>query len=258
MFYSFNAKVFYFVFSDGGKMKKMGEKTTQRSNSNPANCSDVLKFGNTLNGYYIVNDSNSPGRFGIFFCQFKRPPEKANSMSRCRWKNWLHIFICCFVVSMEVRLGAFRFKDSSTPRRANLVNGLGKCLNSGNRPGYNRIHSGINLHQWDCHPSVHTMLYSWNQSNLGSSDRHICDGSKYCITTPGNVKSSQPLIVFFHANQKSQKFTFVDSLTHPGFYVIKNDHGKCLSVQGNTNKTGAQIWADDCKPSKAGQRWKWH
>ena len=69
-----------------------------------------------------------------------------------------------------------------TPRRANLVNGLGKCLNSGDRPGYNNLFSGINLHQWDCDPSVHTMSYSWN-----SNERHICDGSGYCVTSPGNV-----------------------------------------------------------------------
>ena len=146
----------------------------------------------------------------------------------------------------------------SSPRRANLINGHGKCLNSGDRPGYNNIHFGIHLHQWDCDPSVHTMLWSWNQSTLGSRDRHICDGSKYCVTTPGNVKWSHYLIAFNHGNQKSQKFTFIDSLTHPGFYVIKNDHGKCISVQGNTNKTRAQIWAGDCNPLKTGQRWTWH
>jgi len=146
----------------------------------------------------------------------------------------------------------------SPARRANLINGLGKCLNSGGRPGYNNIRSGINLRQWDCDPSVQTMLYSWNQSTLGSSDRHICDGSGYCITTPGNVNWSHPLIAFIHRNLTSQRFTFVDSLTLPGFYVIKNEHGKCLSVKGNTNQTGAQIWAATCNPSEAGQRWKWH
>ncbi len=131
-------------------------------------------------------------------------------------------------------------------------------MNSGNRPGYNNIMAGINLHQWDCDPSVRTMLYSWYQSSLGSSDGHICDGSGYCITTPANVKWSLHLIAFHHGNYTSQRLTFVDSLTHPGFYAIKNVHGKCLSVKGNTNETGAPIWADDCNPLKAGQRWKWH
>jgi len=102
------------------------------------------------------------------------------------------------------------------------------------------------------------MLWSWNQTTLGSKDRHICDGSKYCITTPSNVAWSHRLIAFHHGDQKSQRFTFSDSLTHPGFYTIKNDHGKCLSVKGNTNQTGAQIWANNCDPTEAGQRWKWH
>jgi len=145
-----------------------------------------------------------------------------------------------------------------TLHRANLINGLGKCMNSGNSPGCNNIHAGINLHQWDCNSSVHTMLYSWNQSTLGSRGRHICDGSGYCVATPGNVDWSHPLIAFSHEDEKGQRFTFVDSLTHPGFYIIKNDHGKCLSVEENMNRTGARIWAEDCNPSKAAQRWKWH
>jgi len=147
----------------------------------------------------------------------------------------------------------------TTSRRANLINGLGKCLNSGDRPGYNNIYYGIDLHQWDCNPSVHTMLWSWNQFSLGSSDRHICDGSGYCVATPGDLDEIVPLIAFNHGNKKGQRFTFVDLLTQrPGFYIIKNDHGMCLSVEGNTNKTGAQIWADRCNPLKAGQLWKWH
>jgi len=148
--------------------------------------------------------------------------------------------------------------NPSPARRANLINSLGKCLNSGNHPGHNNINAGINLRQWDCDPSVNTMLYSWNQSNLGSKDRHICDGSGYCVNTPGNKNWSHPLTAFYHKNQTSQKFTFIDSLTHPGFYTIKNDYGKCISVKGNTNKTRAQIWADICNPSEAGQLWKWH
>ncbi len=146
----------------------------------------------------------------------------------------------------------------SSPRRANLINGHGKCLNSGDRPGYNNIHFGIHLHQWDCDPSVHTMLWSWNQNTLGGKERHICDGSGYCVASPGNVNWSNRLVAFFPTNERGQKFTFVDSPIHPGFYVIKNDYGKCLSVEGNANKTGAKIWANDCNPSEAGQRWKWH
>jgi len=92
---------------------------------------------------------------------------------------------------------------------------------------------------------------------LGSRDRHICDADGFCAATPGNSVLSKPLVAFYHKNEDAQKFTFVDLLAHPGFYVIKNDHRKCLAVKGNTNQNGAEIWADDCNPIEAGQRWKW-
>jgi len=140
---------------------------------------------------------------------------------------------------------------------ANLINGLGKCINSGDKPGHHDIMKGIFLYQLDCDKTVDTMLWSWNQSILGSRDRHICDGDGFCITTAGDSNGNHHLIVYYHSNGHAQKFSFVNSTTHPGFYVIKNDHGKCLSVKGSTNQTGAEIWADDCNPSEAGQRWKW-
>jgi len=116
------------------------------------------------------------------------------------------------------------------------------------------IHAGINLHQWDCNTTIHTMLWAWNQSTLGSRDRHICDGGKYCAASPSNVNWNHYLIAYYYTDQEGQRFTFLDSLTYPGFYIIKNDHGKCLSVPANTKRTGAEIWVDDFNPSKAGQR----
>ncbi len=101
------------------------------------------------------------------------------------------------------------------------------------------------------------MLWSWNQSNFGSGDRHLCDGDVFCVTTPENGNWSYILHAYYPIGMESQKFSFFDSPTYPGFYVVKNDFGKCLSVKGNTNKTGARIMADDCKPSEAGQNWKW-
>ncbi len=120
--------------------------------------------------------------------------------------------------------------------------------------GVDHIHAGINLHQWDCNTTIHTMLWAWNQSTLGSRDRHICDGGKYCAASPSNVNWNHYLIAYYYTDQESQRFTFLDSLTYPGFYIIKNDHGKCLSVPANTKRTGAEIWVDDFNPSKAGQR----
>jgi len=101
------------------------------------------------------------------------------------------------------------------------------------------------------------MLWNWNELSLGSRDRHICNGHGMCVATPFNSANNGLQIAFYHKDENAQRFDLDDSPSHPGFYTIKNDYGKCLSVKGNTNKTGAQIWTNYCNPSKAGQRWKW-
>ncbi len=78
-----------------------------------------------------------------------------------------------------------------------------------------------------------------------------------CVATPGDFAHNTLQIAFTHFDEKAQRFKLSNSLGHPGFYVIKNDHGKCLSVKENSNQTGAQIWSNDCNSSEAGQRWKW-
>ena len=137
-------------------------------------------------------------------------------------------------------------------RRANLINGFGKCINVNLS-----THGGVGLQQSNCDPNDKTMLWSWNEVALGSRDRHICNGHGMCVATPYNSADNSLQIAYYHYDEHAQRFNLFDSLTHPGFYVIKNDHGKCLSVQGNTNQTGAQIWSNDCNPSEEGQRWKW-
>jgi len=94
--------------------------------------------------------------------------------------------------------------------------------------------------------------------SLGSRDRHICNGHGMCVATPYNSADNSLQIAYFHYDEHAQRFNLFDSLTHPGFYDIKNDHEKCLSVQGNTNQNGAQIWSNECNPSEEGQLWKWH
>ena len=139
-------------------------------------------------------------------------------------------------------------------RRAKLINGLGKCAAI-----YKKDKRTDWMRQWDCgQKKDKSMLWSWNETTLGSKDRHICNGFHQCVASIEDVDGSNHLIVWKHNHAQSQRFEFVDSLGHPGFYAVKNDHGKCLSVKGNTNKIGSEIWAYDCKPSEAGQRWKWH
>ncbi len=57
----------------------------------------------------------------------------------------------------------------ASPRRANLINGFGKCVNVDPL-----THSGLGLQQSNCDPNDKTMLWSWNEVSLGSKDRHIC------------------------------------------------------------------------------------
>ena len=132
------------------------------------------------------------------------------------------------------------------------MNGFEKCLNVDPL-----IHDGLGLQQSDCNSKEITMLWSWNEVSLGSRDRHICNGRGRCIATPFNSADNALQIVYYHLGEHAQRFNLLDLLAHPGFYVIKNDYGKCLSVNGNTNQTGAQIWTRDCNPLEAGQRWKW-
>ncbi len=128
-----------------------------------------------------------------------------------------------------------------SPRRANLINALGKCLNV-NPKNQNDVQ------QSNCNPNDKTMLWSWNEASLASRDRHICNGHGMCLAIPFNTANNELLIVYYH---------FLDLLAYPGFYIIKNDFGKCISVHDKTNRNGAEIWTNDCNPKEAGQRWKW-
>ena len=59
------------------------EEIPQKHNSNPTNCNDIGKLGYTLNGFYIVNGSDTVERFEVVFCQFKLPPGEAYD-SKCK------------------------------------------------------------------------------------------------------------------------------------------------------------------------------
>jgi len=70
-----NRNVFNFVFSEKEENKTAKQNFQRLVYSNPANCNDIRMLGNTLNGYYLVNSSESVDQFGVFFCKFKLPPE---------------------------------------------------------------------------------------------------------------------------------------------------------------------------------------
>ena len=129
------------------------------------------------------------------------------------------------------------------------MNGLRKCA---------AIVSGWSLKQldWDSKNDERIMLWSWNDTSLGSQYRHICTVYHQSVVHEANKNAH--LIAKTQLADVWQMFRFVkiDSLAHPGFYLIKNEYEKCVSVKGNTNQTGAEIWNNDCNPSEAGQRWK--
>ena len=68
----------YFGFSDGEKKNENEEPAVRRFNSNPTNCDEIGKLGYTLNGFYMVNGSDSDERFAIVICHFLLPPKGAN------------------------------------------------------------------------------------------------------------------------------------------------------------------------------------
>ncbi len=105
---------------------------------------------------------------------------------------------------------------------------------------------------------------------MGSGDRHLCNGFGNCATSKktinvlennGTLNWNQmgwvPLTERNYSDDESQRFYFLDSLTYPGFYVIKDEFGKCISVPENLDRDGAKIWASYCNSSEAGQLWKW-
>jgi len=73
---------FYFYFSDEKGEKRTAEQNVQHLYNNPSNCNDIGMLGHTLNGYYLVNSTESAGRFGVSFCQFKLPPGAETSKDR--------------------------------------------------------------------------------------------------------------------------------------------------------------------------------
>lgn len=140
-----------------------------------------------------------------------------------------------------------------SPRMTNLINGMGKCL----AITRDSSSSNSNLIQWDCNQHQKGMLWSWNKVPFGSGDRHLCNGFGKCAASPKNSPSTGDLVQWDHFDEEGQRFQFLDAPGRPGFYLVKNDHGKCLAVRENKNRSGAKVYASDCKATEAGQHWKW-
>ncbi len=113
-------------------------------------------------------------------------------------------------------------------------------------------------------------VWSYNETSLGSGDRHLCDNLGKCVTSKktnvlennGTLNWEQMgwahLKLLNYSDVEDQRFYFIDSLTYPGFYVIKDEFGKCISVPEKMDRDGAEIWATNCNASEAGQLWQWY
>lgn len=151
------------------------------------------------------------------------------------------------------------------PRMANLINGHGKGFNV----YWDQPDPGWTLIQWDTRGSYSKgNIWSWNESSLGSGTRHLCNGFGKCATsentsvlrnngTSSSNEMGRVLKQMDPSDEEDQRFYFLNSLTHPGFYVIKDEFGKCIGIQNNSDKIGAEIQALNCNPSNAGQLWQW-
>ena len=155
----------------------------------------------------------------------------------------------------------------SSTRMGNIINGRGKgfTVYGGSSAG------GYILLELDNRgSSSKENIWSYNAPSLGSGNRHLCNGFGKCATSvKTNVLANKGTLNWDQigwnkikhwnpSDEESQKFYFLDSLTHPGFYVIKDAFGKCIGVPENTDKNGAEIRACYCNSSEATQRWKWH
>jgi len=136
---------------------------------------------------------------------------------------------------------------------ANLMNALGKCAAVDGGSDWN----SVRLIQWDCYPNQKYQSWSWNQASLGSADRHLFNGFGKCAGSMSNSPLNGLLIQWYPVDEEGQRYYFIDSPNRPGFNLIKNDHGRCLSVFGNVIWGGTSIYVEDCNAALAGQNWKW-
>ncbi len=232
----------------------------------PTNCSDLSRLGYSLNGFYLVKnplvDATFPQttRIETVYCAFKQegtynplnvqkaviiPPP--SSLSSCLPSNPdKNIF-------KTTKASGISNKNSSA-RMGYLINGFGKGI----FPYGGSDKSNYTLHQ----EQADFMSWSWNESSLGSGDRHLCNSLGKCATSynidpivpngPSFIRQDD-----YYMNKEAQKFYFVELPAYLGFFIIKDEFGQCVAIYGNTDRIMAEVRAMNCNPSEAGQRWKW-
>ena len=157
---------------------------------------------------------------------------------------------------MKDRNGTHGISPARMGGMARLVNDLGRCLTL----NYDTDRNGNLLQQGDCKPTSKWLLWSWNNVSLGSGDKHLCNGHGKCASVRVNNSPGPDMFQWDYLDgAEGQRFDFLESkLARPGFYLIKNINGKCISVPGNSDRNGAKVYGRDCNASEPGQNWKWN
>lgn len=143
------------------------------------------------------------------------------------------------------------YNGNRSPRMGYLINGFGKGI----FPYGGSSLSGYYLHQGQADYTS----WSWNEVSLGSGDRHLCNNYGKCATSYRRVRPGEPSYIIQEDPKdiEGQRFYFLELVSHPGFFIIKEEFGKCLGIDGNTDRVMSGVRAIDCNPLEAGQRWKW-
>ena len=229
-------------------------------------------------GYYLVkratdtSNINDVTNLVTVYCAFKQPEGSSFNLSTEEKRTDLlesnrNSKGKCLMVDNKIvdkiyffflfRFLVFKGRGVMTeglPRFANLINSLGKCATISGDYSSN----AQQIIQWDCNQIEKGMLWSWNGTSLRSGNRHLCNGHGKCAGSRANSPNSNAdVIQWKHVGEEGQRYHFVDSLSRLGFYLIKNDHGKCLSVHEDKKINGASIRVNNCNSSEEGQNWKW-
>jgi hypothetical protein len=98
----------------------------------------------------------------------------------------------------------------------------------------------------------------WSYTNIrqigGTTYGHLCNQWGPCIASPANSADNTVVIQWGYVDEAGQRFTIIPSSLISGYYLIKNQFGKCLA-QGTVLTNIIYAW--DCgSQNQPGMLWK--
>jgi len=82
---SYNLLGLLILYSIDENSKKEEKHISKPFYGPPTNCIELGKLGYTLNGYYLVKDSNNGGQIEVILCRFQLPPFKNNESKKNKY-----------------------------------------------------------------------------------------------------------------------------------------------------------------------------